>query len=243
MTGKTSDINRTLISSLDKSKQENWADCLDRRQVWNQKRPPWLEAIIHLVYPVLDPIALMLISAMQTGASNYQSMVLAITCFCEMWDAVPDSLFNVTACLIEILPADIKPLGDSLLIQILFCALYTKFLECGAAGNEKDPPPETDASTSDHSGKSKATICQILAENVCAIDEDNKHTELLQGLVNLAAESQKRVRIESEEDETGLSLASTSKVEDESTPGKPSMTRPDEEYDVENADYISEVYF
>lgn len=38
MTGKTSDINRTLISALDKSQIKNWADCLDRRQVWNQRR-------------------------------------------------------------------------------------------------------------------------------------------------------------------------------------------------------------
>lgn len=132
MVGKASDINRTLISALDKCQIKNWADCLDRRQVWNQKRPPWLEAIIHLVYPVLDPIAHMLITAMQTGASNYQAMALAITCFSEMWDAIPDCLYTVFMCLVEILPADIKPLSDSVLIQILFCALYTKLLECAS---------------------------------------------------------------------------------------------------------------
>jgi hypothetical protein len=141
MTGKTSDINKTLISALDKS---HWsADCLDRRQVWNQKRPPWFEAIIHLVYPVLDPIALMLIQAMQTGASNYQSMALAITCFFEMWDAIPECLLRVTMCLIEILPADIKPLGDSVLIQILFSALYTKLLECSNAEDANEMPVVT----------------------------------------------------------------------------------------------------
>jgi hypothetical protein len=74
----------------------------------------------------------MLITAMQTGASNYQAMALAITCFSEMWDAIPDCLYTVIMCLVEILPADIKPLFDSVLIQILFCALYTKLLECAA---------------------------------------------------------------------------------------------------------------
>ncbi len=89
--------------------------------------------------------------------------------------------------------------------------------------------------------RSKATICQILAENICAIDEDNKHTELLQTVVNQAAESQKRIRNQDDLDDTGISTASTSKVE-ELEPGKsPSLTRVDEEYDVENADYISEV--
>lgn len=143
MTGKVSDINKTLISALDKSQIKNWADCLDRRQVWNQKRPPWLEAIIHLVYPVLDPIAHMLITAMQTGASNYQSMALAITCLSEMWDAIPDCLYTVNMCLVEILPASIKPLADSVLIQILFCALYTKLLECSMSADANEPPVVT----------------------------------------------------------------------------------------------------
>lgn len=101
----------------------------------------WLEAIIHLVYPILDPIALMLINAMQTGASNYQSMALAITCISDIIDAIPDCLYTVISCLTEILPADIKPLYDSVLIQILFCALYTKLLECAAGEEEENEIP------------------------------------------------------------------------------------------------------
>lgn len=90
--------------------------------------------------------------------------------------------------------------------------------------------------------RTKATICQILAENICAIDEDNKHTELLQTVVNQAAESQKRIRnLENEVDDTGISTASTSKIDDIDSGKSPSLTRVDEEYDVENADYISEV--
>lgn len=141
MVGKKSDINRTLISALDKSQIKHWADCLDRRNVWNQKRPPWLEAIIHLVYPILDPIAIMLINAMQTGASNYQSMALAITCISDILDAIPDCLYTVITEINEILPADIKPLYDSVLIQILFCSLYTKLLEHAAAEEEDNEIP------------------------------------------------------------------------------------------------------
>lgn len=74
LTGKSSDINKTLINILERNHNNNkeWSSCLDKRQVWNQKRPPWFEAIIHLVYPVLDPIVHMLISAVQTGATVYQ---------------------------------------------------------------------------------------------------------------------------------------------------------------------------
>lgn len=71
-TGKAYDINATLISALNKNQIKNWSNCLDRRQVWNQKRPPWFEAILHLVYPVLDPIVHMLVVAVQTGGTIYQ---------------------------------------------------------------------------------------------------------------------------------------------------------------------------
>jgi protein KIAA0825 len=175
----------------------------------------------------------MLISAMQTGASNYQAMALAITCLSEMWDAIPDCLYTVIMCIVEILPADIKPLGDSVLIQILFCALYTKLLECSTEegdNNNDVPPVAVNEADPNVVVRSKRTICQILAECICAIDEDNKHTELLGALVNQSIESQKRMR-NLEDLETELNNATNAAHE----------ARADEEYDVENADYISEV--
>lgn len=72
LTGKSSDISETIVSSLENSQIKDWQFALDRRQVWNQKRPPWLEAILHLIYPVLDPVIHMLIVAVQTGATMYQ---------------------------------------------------------------------------------------------------------------------------------------------------------------------------
>lgn len=52
------------------------------QKIWNQKRPPWLEAILHLIYPVLDPVIHMLIVAVQTGASMYQVFLIIKTYFC-----------------------------------------------------------------------------------------------------------------------------------------------------------------
>lgn len=87
--------------------------------------------------------------------------------------------------------------------------------------------------------RSKKTVCQILAECICAIDEDNKHTELLAALVAQSVESQKRMRLESDlEDGGGNDNASSSKDDVEANAHE---ARSDEEYDVENADYISEV--
>lgn len=88
--------------------------------------------------------------------------------------------------------------------------------------------------------RSKKTVCQILAECICAIDEDNKHTELLAALVHQSVESQKRMR-EADVDDEGNDNASTSKDDNEAPGTHTHEARSDEEYDVENADYISEV--
>lgn len=251
LAGKSSDINKTLISALDKCQIRDWSSCLDRRQVWNQKRPPWYEAIIHLIYPILDPIVHMLVSAVQTGASTYQAMSLSISCFSEMWDCIPDCLYTVTTLLTEIIPADTKPLGDSVLIQILFSALYTKLLEASTNETEKEKNVPTSASgeTSSSSGtsiKSKSSICHILAEAICFIDEDNKHTDQIQLFINQTRESQRPATIldTDGEDGGGLSFVSTSKIDDleGNVHRQPSpSTRTEEEFDVENAEYISEM--
>lgn len=125
MTGKSSDINSTFISALEKSHiNKDWANCLDRRQVWNQKRPPWYEAVLHVIYPVLDPIVHMLIVAVQTGATMYQAMSLAISCFSEMWDCIPDCLYNVSVSLTDILSTEMRPLGIYTNIFKLYHKIY-----------------------------------------------------------------------------------------------------------------------
>lgn len=88
--------------------------------------------------------------------------------------------------------------------------------------------------------RSKKTVCQILAECICAIDEDNKHTELLASLVSQSVESQKRMKLDTDLEAAGSENASTSK-DDVEAPTSTHEARADEEYDVENADYISEV--
>uniref|UniRef100_A0A182JX97 Uncharacterized protein n=1 Tax=Anopheles christyi TaxID=43041 RepID=A0A182JX97_9DIPT len=256
MAGKTSDINKTLISALEKSKMNDWASCLDRRQVWNQKRPPWLEAILHLIYPILGPVVHMLVSAVQTTASMYQAMSLSLSCFSEMWDCIPDCLYTVTICLAEILPAEIRPLGDSVLIQLLYIALYSKLLEVAETEAEAEakeqangtvsPDAASNAPVSTINMKPKSVICQTLAEAICFIDEDNKHTEQINSLISQARESQRSMgQLEHDiDDAVGLaSFASTSRVDDveaflrQTTPS----VRSEEEFDVENAEYIAEM--
>lgn len=72
ISGHSSAIRSSIVGNLDQSNIEGWSDCLDKRQVWNQKRPPWFEAIHYFVYPILDPIVNIMISSIQSGSTVYQ---------------------------------------------------------------------------------------------------------------------------------------------------------------------------
>lgn len=105
-------------------------------------------------------------------------MALAISCLTEMLDCLPNNLFILTSTLGEIISTEVRPLGESVLIQTLFSALYTKFIEIA----EKDVANKTGETIA----LSKSSICTTLAEAICSIDEDNKHTEGIQNLITKA---------------------------------------------------------
>lgn len=230
--GKPKDIQHTLIEYLEGLPNRKWADCLDRRQVWSQKRPPWFEALVNMINPILDPIVHMLLSAVQTGsATRYQSMSLAISCFSEMWDCLPECIYRVTHALMEIMPTDIRPLGDNVLIQVLFAALYSKLLKVIQIAEEDKV-----------ANAEKIAHCQRLAEAICFVDEDNKHTDQLANLLKQANETiLMNNLLESQfNDSLGISMASTIQVGEVPTSPSPSMTS-GVDLDVENANYISKI--
>lgn len=202
-----------------------------------------------------------------------------------MWDCIPDCLYTVASSLTDILPTDVKPLGKdydwliiickykygtllvsggSVLIQILFSALYTKLME-STIPDPVQPAVAVESTAQKPNRKihnipkpkikvipqmsGKASICNILAEAICSIDEDNKHTDAIQLFINQTRESQRATELTGESDNeeaAGLSFVSTVKLDDEvidnNVMGNPSpSTRTAEEYDVENADYIAEL--
>lgn len=167
-------------------------------------------------------------------------------------------LFNVIHIYIPTL------LGGSVLIQILFSALYTKLIEATKeeepvhsdvvvplvaqkTGQKSSTAPNRELSKLLPPMSAKASICNILAEAICSIDEDNKHTDAIQMLIKQTRESQRATEMsdDSDEDAAGLSLVSTVKLDDNLVAngiGNPSpSTRTAEEYDVENAEYIAEL--
>uniref|UniRef100_A0A1A9ZA38 Uncharacterized protein n=1 Tax=Glossina pallidipes TaxID=7398 RepID=A0A1A9ZA38_GLOPL len=235
--GRALDIKTCLIKPLEEAGQAVWSDCLDKRQVWNQKRPPWLEAIMHFVYPVLDCVVEMLINAVEAGATMYQAMSLALTCISEMWDCLPDGLYKVTSLLQDVIPVSTRPLSDSVLLQVMFAALYTELVK-RAEQYEKN------------SNDVKAALSYTISEAICSIDEDDKHTDQIELFLKQAKDS---IILESyagsgrsATDGGGLSAVSTVKIDDIGTADSDRLSHsPPANYamelDVSITEYIAEV--
>ncbi|XP_015188983.1 PREDICTED: uncharacterized protein LOC107073068 isoform X3 [Polistes dominula] len=159
----------------------NWANYLDRQQVWNQSRPPWLNALLVPLKTMMPAIVDTLLDAVKTGASMYQAMSLALACFTELHVTTPISILRTALALNNNVPARCHPLGNSVLLQIFSAALYSTFLEI-AANNQTGVLQSSTISmdvnleSGSFNPHDKIAASNALAEAICSIDEDNKHT-------------------------------------------------------------------
>ncbi|KAF5287146.1 hypothetical protein FQR65_LT12332 [Abscondita terminalis] len=216
--GNNVDLAQMLISAIDSGK--GWAQCLDRREVWNLNYPPWYKAIITLIRPLLGSIVTTVVSAVQTGASMYQAMTIVLACFLQLWDCVDATVPRVAFLLQEALPADIVPIGKSTLLQMLVSALYKELLikseetkKCVKFGDDnKDDTSSTNANlTRQITLEHKNSVCSFdgvnnsveavalaVAEALCSIDEDDKHTTEIEELLKQAKLHLEREAVHSE---------------------------------------------
>jgi protein KIAA0825 len=154
------------------------------------------------------------ISAVQTGASMYQAMTIILACFIQFWNCMNTTVPRIAFLFQDILPAGIKPLGKSVLLQILISGLYSEFrgkAEClknnvkfferkltkneSSINNNTDEPLQHKNSVcSFDSTASPESIALAVAEALCGIDEDNKHTEEIDELL-----TQAKLTLESED--------------------------------------------
>ncbi|XP_031358418.1 uncharacterized protein LOC116182062 isoform X2 [Photinus pyralis] len=197
--GNNTEFTELLISTIDTNK--GWAQCMDRREVWNLNYPAWYSAILSFVKPFLEPITSTVISAVQTGASMYQAMTIVLACFMQLWDSIHDAIPRIAFLMQDILPADVTPLGRSALIQILVSALY-KELIYKSEGNRKSVTFAGDEASVSKSLEHKNSVCSFdgmnssseavalaVAEALCSIDEDDKHTAEIEELLKQAKEA------------------------------------------------------
>ncbi|XP_026484251.2 uncharacterized protein LOC113392179 [Vanessa tameamea] len=209
--GSKSELKSTLCYALEMSGRE-WAACLDKRQVWCDRRPPWLAGLLSVVGTSLQFVPLVLVNAVLTGASMYQTMSLCLTCISRMLDCIPRCFINAAAILEGVLPSKVNPVGGSVLLQMLVTITYEELQKWAkmemikernvSNGDAHDMNVRqnktkskqvrtvtfnrtmTSSSVSfDGSHSSPSSIALAIAEALCSIDEDHKHTSEIENLV------------------------------------------------------------
>ncbi|KAK2583104.1 hypothetical protein KPH14_009131 [Odynerus spinipes] len=186
------DPEHIIIPAL--KEDPNWANYLDRQQVWNQSRPPWLNALLVPLKSMTPPIVETLLNAVKTGASMYQAMSLALGCFVELHVTVPTTILRTALALNDNVPARCHPLGGSVLLQIFCAALYTAFLDVSANGQtdlRSTTAMEINVDSGPFNSHDRIATSSALAEAICSIDEDNKHTTQIDYFSQVVRESVK----------------------------------------------------
>ncbi|XP_063226747.1 uncharacterized protein LOC134533250 isoform X2 [Bacillus rossius redtenbacheri] len=141
-----------------------WGSCLDHRQVWNQCRPPWLEALLKPLESLMTPIVLSLLDIVQVDDSTAE----CVQGLAQLADCLPPSVPRAAALLEDWLPADVSPAGGSVLLQLLLAALYSRL----AAGG-----PDLAA----------------LAESLCHLGPGSRHAPHLRHFLEAAADSEQHL--------------------------------------------------
>lgn len=93
----------------------DWS-CLDRRQVWAEKRrPAWLSSLVGLAKDALGSLSL--------WADSIESVLEGMS---VLADTIPLGLIMTSKLLDDILPADVNPFGGCVLMQLLGAAAYAQ---------------------------------------------------------------------------------------------------------------------
>nr|XP_049694846.1 uncharacterized protein LOC110379186 isoform X1 [Helicoverpa armigera] len=215
--GSKTELKTTLCYALEISGRD-WAACLDKRQVWCDRRPSWLAGILAIVGSVLQFIPPILVNAVQGGASMYQTMVLCLSCISRSLDCVPRSFVNACSIIEGTLPSHINPVGGSVLLQMLVTVTYEEIQKWAKEEAEREKEVASTANGEAHtmsvrSNKPRSkhvrimalgqtttstyqsfdgthstasSIALAVAEALCSIDEDDKHTRDIQLLIERA---------------------------------------------------------
>ncbi|CAK9795962.1 Uncharacterized protein KIAA0825 homolog [Anthophora quadrimaculata] len=187
----TQDPGHVVIPALKQNYE--WSNYLDRQQVWNQSRPPWLNAIINPLKNMMQPIIEILLGAIRTGASMYQAMSLVIGCFTELYVTLPPAILKTALALNDNIPAHCHPIGGNVLLHILCASLYTSLIEFSKNCNTEIPndptPQEINYELNFFDTNDRSATLIALAEAICSIDEDYKHTSQIDDFFQIVKEN------------------------------------------------------
>lgn len=121
-------------------------------------------------------------------------MSLALTCFVDLSVCIPVGILRFANAMENAIPVHCHPIGKSVNIQLFCIALYSALFEDSISTSEKsDNTNDFDSLRSftvSHSfdPHDRCATAVALAEALCSIDEDNKHTDQIYTVIRLLNE-------------------------------------------------------
>jgi len=119
-------------------------------------------------------------------------MSLAIGCFTELYVTASTPVLRIALALNRNIPAHCRPIGGNVLLQILCVALYSALLDVSTKDKSDRQDTSNSADTScelsPFNPYDRSTAATALAEAICSIDEDNKHTAQIDSFLLLVRE-------------------------------------------------------
>ncbi|XP_035438982.2 uncharacterized protein LOC118268551 isoform X2 [Spodoptera frugiperda] len=174
--GSKAELKSTLCYALEISGRD-WAACLDKRQVWCDRRPPWLAGILALVGSILQFIPPILVNAVQSGASMYQTMALCLSCISRSLDCVPRCFVNACSIIEGTLPSHINPVGGSVLLQMLVTVTYEEIQKWAEEEVEKEKAASA-ANGEPHTMSAKSSRPRSKQVRIVALGQTTTSTSL-----------------------------------------------------------------
>lgn len=130
----------------------------------------------------------------------YQAMSIVLGCYSQLWECIHQSIPLIASIIQDLLPGSVMPIGKSVILHILNAALYTelltksenikkelRFVEATPA-KEKSEDHKNSITSFDGTINTPEAITLAIAEALCSIDEDNKHTEEINEILNKSVE-------------------------------------------------------
>uniref|UniRef100_A0A6V7HMZ1 Uncharacterized protein n=1 Tax=Bracon brevicornis TaxID=1563983 RepID=A0A6V7HMZ1_9HYME len=121
-------------------------------------------------------------------------MSLALACITELFVSAPIGILRAASTIDESMPAHCHPIGGSVLVQIFCAALYSSLLQISLKSprsihpvdkSDVEETPRSVAESYSFDPYDRSAAATALAEALCSIDEDNKHTDQIQALLSL----------------------------------------------------------
>ncbi|XP_071439938.1 uncharacterized protein KIAA0825 homolog [Hetaerina americana] len=150
MVGCIGDLGAVLQPILECPTPEikNLWGCCDGRQVWDEHgHPAWFKALTRIMASSLEP-------AVKDSLRNKGSIKVLLNGVAQLAECLPTTLYGASCLLEDALPADVQPLGGSVLMQMVGAALYSILMD---------------------EGKDEAIV---VAEALCSMDKKKYHHQV-----------------------------------------------------------------